>query len=155
VISIKHALKDQKIRLARELALFSTWLFLSRFLRPFRNLCIKRIRILYDKTYIIALDSHEVSKNYTQMEAYECLPVIKATIAHFNRLRSRLEKVDYLGSKELELRSNLLLDALYDLDIPIRSKAFLGLQKKSTDPRIISCLAEMSKNAIESRLNRQ
>ena len=155
MISIKQALKDQKIRLAQELAFFSVWLILSRNLRPFRNLYIKRIKILFDKTIIITLGAHEVSNSYAQREAYACLTVIKTTITYFNRFRSRLEIVEFLMSSELKIKSNLVLNALYDLELQIRMKSFAGLPRKGTDPEILDCLAAMSKDAIESTLNRQ
>ncbi len=155
MISIARTLKDNKRHFAQELAFFSAWLNVSRTLRPFSNLYIKRIEILFDKTSIIALGAHEVSKSYTQSEAHECLTVIKTTIAYFNRFRSRLENVEFLMSSELKIKSNLVLDSLYDLDLQIRMKSFAGLPRKGTDPEILDCLANMSKIAIESRLNCQ
>jgi hypothetical protein len=155
MISIARTLKDNKRLFAQELAFFSAWLNVSRALRPFSNLYIKRIEILFDKTSIIALGALEVSKSYTQREAYESLPVIKTTIAHFIRFRSRLEEVEFLGNMGLKSKSNLVLDALFDLESSIRMKSFSGLCRKGTDTEILDCLAAMSKNAIESRLNRQ
>jgi hypothetical protein len=155
MISIARTLKDNKRLFAQELAFFSAWLNVSRALPPFRNLHIKRIEILFDKIYIIALGAHEVSRSYTQREAYECLPVIKTNIARFIRLRSRLEEVEFFGNMGLKSKSNLVLDALFDLESSIRMKSFSGSCRKGTDPEILDCLAAMSKNAIESRLNRQ
>jgi len=155
MISIARTLKDNERLFAQELAFFSAWLNVSRALQPFSNLYIKRIEILFDKTSIIALGAQEVSKSYTQSEAYECLPVIKTNIAHFNRFRCRLEEVEFLGNMGLKSKSNLALESLFDLESSIRMKSFSGLPRKGTDPEILDCLAAMSKEAIESTLNRQ
>ncbi len=89
------------------------------------------------------------------MEASGCLSATKGTIACFNRFRRMLEEVEFLGCKELDSKSNLVLDSLYDLHMQISMKSFSGQPRRSTDPRIIDCLATMSKEVIESRLNRQ
>jgi hypothetical protein len=152
MISISHILRYQKSLFAKELAFFSAWLIVSKTLQPIRNLFIRRIEVLFDKAYIIALGAHEVSKSYTQIEAYEHLSVVKSTIVQFNRFRSRLEEVEFVGSKELKSKSNLVLDALYDLDLQIRMKSFSGLPRNGTDPKIIDCLVLMSKEAMQSVL---
>jgi hypothetical protein len=153
MISIAPALKDQKRLFEHELAFFSAWLFVSRALRPFRNIYLKRIEILFDKTCIIALGAHEASKSYSQREALEHLSVVKTTIVQFNHFRSRLEEVEFIGSKELKSKSNLVLDALYDLELLIRMKSFSGEPRNGTDPKILDCLAFMSKEAIQSVLS--
>ncbi|MBI3219917.1 MAG: hypothetical protein HYZ44_10420 [Bacteroidetes bacterium] len=153
MISIEQTLKAQRRLFAKESTFFLVWLIVIRVFSLGRITYSKRLENLFDNTFIIASGAQLVSKSCAQGEASKYLPVIKATIAHFIRLRSRLEEVEFLGSKELELKSTLVLDVLYDLEIPIRSNAFSGQRKKSTDPKILDCLAAMSKSAIESRLN--
>lgn len=152
MISVAPVLKEQKSLFEQELAFFAAWLFISTALRPFKSIYVNRIEILFTNTCIIALGANEASKSYTQREAFEHLSVVKTTIALFNRFRSRLEDVEFFGSRELKSKSNLLLDALYDLDLQIRMKAFSGLPRHRTDPKIIDCLVLMSKEAMESVL---
>jgi hypothetical protein len=155
MVSIVYVFHDQKRHLQQELAIFSAMTAFGRFSKELRILHVKRIEDLFVRTYLITVGALDVSKNYSQKLASACFSSIKETIAYFVRFRRRLEEVEFLGSKELDSKSNLVLDSLYDLQIQIRMKTFSGQPRKSTDPRILDCLATMSKEAIESRLNRQ
>lgn len=137
MVSIAHGLNDQKKHVQQELALFSALTAFGRFSKQLRSLHVKRIEDLTVTTYIITLGAQEVSKNYSQVEASACLSAIKGTFASFNRFQRRLEEVKFLGSKELDSKSNLVLDSLYDLHTQISMKSFSGQPKRRTDRRIL------------------
>jgi len=64
-----------------------------------------------------------------------------------------LEKAEYLGSKEVEEKINLVISALYDAEIQMKKKAFAGEARTATQPELIEVLASASKEAMQSALS--
>jgi hypothetical protein len=153
MISFNKAFKSQKRLFDRELKFISVWIIFSRILPQIRNLYLKRIETILDETYVITVGSHKISEDYLQKDAFEHLPIVKTHIKNLNIFNKKLEDAEYPCSKAIESKFNLVLDAVYELDISIKMKSYAGLPKIGTDPEILHNLSSMSKEAIESVLS--
>ena len=67
--------------------------------------------------------------------------------------KTHLEKAEYLGSKEIETKFNLVISTLYDAEIEIKKKAFAGQSRTATQPELLEAMASASKEALHSALS--
>lgn len=108
---------------------------------------------MLDEAYTDIQGALVVLKDYTQEDAQRDLPSVKKAIKLVATFKAHLEKADYLGSKEVEEKINLVISSLYDAEIQMKKKAFAGQPRAATQPELLEVMASASKEAIQSVLS--
>ena len=80
------------------------------------------------------------------------MPFVKKAIKILVTYKALLEKAEYLGSKNVETKVNLVISALYDVEIQMKKKAFAGQSRTSAQPELLEAMASASKEALRSAL---
>lgn len=109
---------------------------------------------MLDKAYTDIQGALVVLKDYSQEDAQRDLPSVKKAIKLLVTFKARLEEAEYLGSKEVETKINLVISSFYDVEIQMKKKAFAGQSRTATQPEILEALASASKEAMQSALSR-
>lgn len=152
-ISIAPSIETQNSFFEREIKLFPFKRILINFLEWVLTSYLKKLNNLLDESYTDIQGALVVLKDYTKEEAQRDLPSVKKAIKLLVTFKDCLEKAEYLGSKEVEEKINLVVSALYDADIQIKKKAFAGQAHTATQPELIEALASASKEAMQSALS--
>lgn len=152
-ISIAPSIETQNSFFEREIKLFPLKRILISFLERVLNSYLKKLNNLLDECYTYIQGALVVLKDYTNEEAQRDLPSVKKAIKLLVTYKFHLEKAEYLGSKEVEEKINLVISALYDAEIQMKKKAFAGQARTATQPEILEALASASKEAMQSALS--
>ncbi len=107
-----------------------------------------------DEAYTDIQGALVVLKDYTKEDAQRDLPSVKKAIKLLATYKSLLDKAEYLGSKDVEIKINLVISSLYDAEIQMKKKVFAGQSRTSAQPELIEAMASASKEALQSALSR-
>lgn len=152
-ISIVPSIETQSSFFEREIKLFPFKQLLINFLERILNSYLKKLNSMLDEAYTDIQGALVVLKDYTQEDAKRDLPSVKKAIKLLVTFKARLEKAEYLGSKEVETKINLVISSLYDAEIQMKKKAFAGQPRTATQPELLEALASASKEAMQSALS--
>lgn len=152
-ISIAPSIETQSNFFEREIKFFPVKRFLVNFVEWILNSYLKNLNNLLDEAYTDIQGALVVLKTYTQEDAQRDLPSVKKAIKLLATFKAHLEKAEYLGSKEVEEKINLVISALYDAEIQIKKKAFGGQHRAATPPEFLGVISSASKEAIQSALS--
>lgn len=108
---------------------------------------------MLDEAYTDIQGALVVLKDYSQEDAQRDLPSVKKAIKLLVTFKARLEEAEYLGSKEVETKINLVISSFYDAEIQMKKKAFAGQPRIATQPELLEALASASKEAVQSVLS--
>lgn len=152
-ISIAPSIETQSSFFEREIKLFPLKRLLVNFVEWILNSYLKSLNNLLDEAYTDIQGALVVLKKYTQEDAQRDLPSVKKAIKLLATFKAHLEKAEYLGSKEVEEKINLVISSLYDAEIQMKRKAFAGQSRTATQPELLETLASASKEAMQSALS--
>lgn len=152
-ISIAPSIETQSSFFEREIKLFPIKQLFINFLERILNSYLKTLNNMLDEAYTDIQGALVVLKDYSQEDAQRDLPSVKKAIKLLVTFKSRLEKSEYLGSKEIETKINLVISSFYDVEIQMKKKAFAGQSRTATQPEILEALASASKEAMQSALS--
>ena len=152
-ISIAPSLETQNTFFEWEIRLFPFKKIAINFLEKLLNHYLSKLDGLLDEAYTDIQGALVVLKNYSKEDAQRDLPVVKKAIKLLITYKTHLEKAEYLGSKEIETKFNLVVSALYDAEIEIKKKAFAGQSRTATQPELLEAMASASKEALHSALS--
>jgi hypothetical protein len=152
-ISIAPSIESQSSFFEREIKLFPFKQLFVNFLERILNSYLKTLNNMLDEAYTDIQGALVVLKDYTQEDAQRDLPSVKRAIKLLVTFKARLEKAEYLGSKEVETKINLVISSFYDVEILMKKKAFAGQSRTATQPEILEALASASKEAMQSALS--
>lgn len=153
-ISIAPSIETQSSFFEWEIKLFPIKQLFINFLERILNSYLKSLNNMLDKAYTDIQGALVVLKDYTQEDAQRDLPSVKKAIKLLVTFKARLEKAEYLGSKEVETKINLVISSFYDAEIQMKKKAFAGQPRTATQPELLEALASASKEAMQSALSR-
>jgi hypothetical protein len=152
-ISIVPSIETQSTFFEREIRLFPIRKLLVNFLQRLLNSYLQKLNNLLDEVYTDIQGALVVLKEYTKEDAQRDLPSVKKAIKLLVIYKSHLEKSEYLGSKDVETKINLVISAFYDAEIQMKKKAFAGQLRTSTQPELLEAIASASKEALRSTLS--
>ena len=151
-ISIAPSLETQNTFFEWEIRLFPFKKIAINFLERLLNHYLSKLDNLLDEAYTDIQGALVVLKDYSKEDAQRDLPLVKKAIKLLITYKTHLEKAEYLGSKEIETKFNLVISALYDAEIEIKKKAFAGQSRTATQPELLEAMASASKEALSSAL---
>ena len=151
-ISIAPSIETQSTFFEREIKLFPIRKLLVNFLEWLLNSYLQKLNNLLDEAYTDIQGALVVLKDYTKEDAQRDLPFVKKAIKILVTYKALLEKAEYLGSKNVETKVNLVISALYDVEIQMKKKAFAGQSRTSAQPELLEAMASASKEALRSAL---
>lgn len=152
-ISIAPSLETQNTFFEWEIRLFPFKKIAINFLERLLNHYLSKLDSLLDEAYTDIQGALVVLKDYSKEDAQRDLPLVKKAIKLLITYKAHLEKAEYLGSKEIETKFNLVISALYDAEIEIKKKAFAGQSRTATQPELLEAMASASKEALHSALS--
>lgn len=152
-ISIAPSIETQSSFFKREIKLFPIKQRFINLLKWILNSYLKTLNNVLDKAYTEIQGALVVLKDYSQEDAQRDLPSVKKAIKLLVTFKARLEDAQYLGSKEVETKINLVISSLYDVEIQMKKKAFAGQPRTATQSALLEALASASKEAIQSALS--
>lgn len=152
-ISIAPSIETQSSFFAREIKLFPFKQLLINFVERILKSYLKTLNNLLDEAYTDVQGALVVLKDYTKEDAQRDLPSVKKAIKLLVIYQSHLEKAEYFGSKDVETKINLVISALYDAEIQMKKKAFVGQSRTATQPELLEAMASASKEALRSALS--
>ncbi len=153
-ISIAPSFDAQNSFFEREIRLFP---FRRLFLSWIEQLVQYYLRILneyLDKGYTDIQGALVVVKDYTKESAQKDLPSVKKALKLLIAYKSLLERIDYLNSKDIEGKIDLVISGLYDVEILLKKKAFVGEARTPAQPELLDAMAAVSHEALKSALSR-
>lgn len=153
-ISIAPSIETQSTFFEREIRLFPIRKLLVNFLEWLLNSYLQKLNNLLDEAYTDIQGALVVLKDYTKEDAQRDLPSVKKAIKLLATYKSLLDKAEYLGSKDVEIKINLVISSLYDAEIQMKKKVFAGQSRTSAQPELIEAMASASKEALQSALSR-
>jgi hypothetical protein len=148
-ISIAPSIETQSTFFEREIKLFPIRKIFEWFLNNYRQ----KLNAFLDEAYTNIQGTLVVLKEYTKEDAQRDLPFVKKAIKLLVTYKSLLEKAEYLGSKDIEIKVNLVISALYDAELQLKKKAFAGQSRTSAQPELLEAMASASKEALRSALS--
>lgn len=152
-ISIAPSIETQNSFFEWEIRIFPLKRIAINFLDKLLNRYLNKLNDLLDEVYTDIQGALVVLKDYTKEDAQRDLPSVKKAIKLLVTYKSLLEKAEYLGSKEVEEKINLVISAFYDAEIQMKKKAFAGEARPATQPELIEALASASKEAMQRALS--
>ena len=152
-ISIAPSIETKSSFFEREIKLFPFKQLLINFVERILNSYLKTLNNLLDETFTDVQGALVVLKDYTKEDAQRDLPSVKKAIKLLVIYQSHLEKAKYFGSKDVETKINLVISALYDAEIQMKKKAFVGQPRTATQPELLEAMASASKEALRSALS--
>jgi hypothetical protein len=152
-ISIVPSIETQSTFFKREIKFFPIRKLLVNFLKWLLTRYLHKLNSLLDEVYTDIQGALVVLKNYTTEDALRDLPSVKKAIKLLITYKSLLEKAEYLGSKDVETKINLVISALYDAEIQMKKKVFSGQPRTSAQPELLEAMASASKEALRSSLS--
>ncbi len=153
-ISIAPSIQTHNSFFEREIKLFPLKRFFVNLLERILNAYVKSLNDLLDEAYTDIQGALVILKKYSQEDAQRDLPSVKKAIKLLVTFKARLEKAEYLGSKELEAKINLVISSLFDAEIQMKKKAFAGQSRTATQPEILDALASASKDTLQRALSK-
>lgn len=152
-ISIAPSIETQSSFFKREIKLFPIKQRFINLLKWVLNSYLKTLNNMLDEAYTDIQGALVVLKDYSQEDAQRDLPSVKKAIKLLVTFKARLEEAEYLGSKEVETKINLVISSFYDAEIQMKKKAFAGQPRIATQPELLEALASASKEAVQSVLS--
>lgn len=152
-ISIAPSIETKSSFFEREIKLFPFKQLLINFVERILKSYLKTLNNLLDETYTDVQGALVVLKDYTKEDAQRDLPSVKKAIKLLVIYQSHLEKAEYFGSKDVETKINLVISALYDAEIQMKKKAFVGQSRTAAQPELLEAMASASKEALRSALS--
>lgn len=152
-ISIAPSLETQNTFFEWEIRLFPFKKIAINFLERLLNHYLNKLNSLLDEAYTDIQGALVVLKDYSKEDAQRDLPLVKKAIRLLITYKTHLEKAEYLGSKEIETKFNLVISALYDAEIEMKKKASAGQSRTATQPELLEAMASASKEALRSALS--
>jgi hypothetical protein len=152
-ISIAPSIETHSSFFEREIKLFPFKQLLINFIERILNSYLKTLNDLLDEAYTDVQGALVVLKDYTKEDAHRDLPSVKKAIKLLVIYKSHLEKAEYFGSQDVETKINLVISALYDAEIQMKKKAFVGQPRIATQPELLEAMASASKEALRSALS--
>jgi hypothetical protein len=147
-ISIAPSIATQYAFFEREIRFFPLKrIVIGFFERMYKNYLHQLINLL-DEVYTDLQGALVVLKVYSQEDAQRDLPNVKRTIKILITYRSYLEKAAFLNSEDVKLKIDLVISTMYEVEIQLKKKAFVGQSRIATRPELIEAIASASKEAI-------
>ena len=151
--SIAPSIEAQNSFFEWEIRLFPLKRVMINFLEGLYKRYVNKLISLLDESYTHIQGALVVLKDYSQEDAQRDLPLVKKAIRLLVTYKSHLEKAEYLGSQEVKAKINLVISALYDVEIQMKKKAFAGQVRATTQPELTEAIASASKEALSSVLS--
>jgi hypothetical protein len=148
-ISIAPSIETQNTFFEREIKLFP----IRKIFEWLLNNYLEKLNDLLDEAYTDIQGALVVLDRYTKEEAQRDLPFVKKAIKLLITYKSLLEKAGYLGNKDVEIKVNLVISALYDAEVQMKMKGFAGQSRTSTQPELLEAMASASKEALTKALS--
>ncbi len=152
-ISIAPSIETQNSFFEWEIRIFPLKRIAINFLDKLLNRYLNKLNDLLDEVYTDIQGALVVLKDYTKEDAQRDLPSVKKAIKLIVTYKSLLEKAEYLGSKDVETKINLVISSLYDAEIQMKKKVFAGQSRTTTQPELLEAMASASKEALRSALS--
>lgn len=147
-ISIAQSIEPQSVIFEREIKYFPIKKFLIKFFQRSHTSYVNQLNNLLDEVHTDIQEALVVLKGYTKENAHCDLPSVKKAIKLLITYKSHLERADYLGSKDVETKVNLVISALYDAEIQLKKKGFAGQIRTATQAELLEAMASASKKAV-------
>ena len=149
-ISIAPSIATQNSFFEREIRLFPIRKVLIQVVEWLLNSYLKKLNKLLDETYTDMQGVLVVIKDYSQEEAKRDLPAVRKAINLLVTYNGYLAQVEYFKSTEVKEKIDLVISALYDIEIQLKMRAFLGQPRSAAQTEFVSALASHSSEALNS-----